>query len=184
MKAKICQFAKRSILQVRTQFKGYLLLRTNSRVKETDLVYLHLGVDGLIKEELADEVLLIQLKRLLERFTPLEKETLEQQGENVPTELTLRPENLSVLKQNEEIELTKKEYALLKLLMAHEGTALTYKELYQKVWQRARADERRATYYPLVANVIFHLREKLGNDSQGKQYIRTVRTKGYQFCQQ
>ena len=62
--------------------------------------------------------------------------------------------------------------------MAHEGMVLSYQELYQKIWWK-ELEEKEVPYRSLVANVIFHLRGKLGKKhNEGER----IRIKGYQFC--
>ena len=73
----------------------------------------------------------------------------------------------------EDVELTYKEYALLKFLLEHSGTAVTRDELMQAVWGFAFTGETRT-----VDMHIKTLRKKLG---AGGALIATVRNVGYQL---
>ncbi|EOH96799.1 hypothetical protein UAW_01757 [Enterococcus haemoperoxidus ATCC BAA-382] len=169
------------ILKVRELFKGYLLLITKNKVKTTDLVYLQLGIDGIARNDIDSEVIFIQLKRML---SLVKKSVAPNKGKQVDKKavdsLRLNSQNISVVKNGrEEIELTNTEYQMLTLLMQNAGETLTYQELYKKVWDTSKRIGKNYQY--LVTNVVFKLRIKLGTDSQGNNYIRTVRTRGYMF---
>lgn len=73
----------------------------------------------------------------------------------------------------EDVELTFKEYALLKFLLEHCGTAVTRDELMKAVWGFAFTGETRT-----VDMHVKTLRKKLG---KGGDCIRTVRNVGYQL---
>ena len=48
--------------------------------------------------------------------------------------LEIYPERRKVFRDQQEVNLTTKEYKLLCLLVANKGIVLTYEKLYQKVW--------------------------------------------------
>lgn len=169
------------ILKVRSQFEGFLLVLTHNKLKTTDLVYLQLGVDGIARDDVAYEVTFIQLKRFFDLMKASSTiKPLKQAIKGSADSLRLNSQNISVIKNNsDEIELTNKEYQMLAFLMEHAGVALSYKELYQKIWHQENGLDK--DYQYLVTNIVFKLRIKLGKDSNGDNYIRTIRTKGYMF---
>ncbi|WP_086314612.1 hypothetical protein A5821_002195 [Enterococcus sp. 7F3_DIV0205] len=169
------------IMKVRSVFDKYLLLLTKNRTTTTDLVYLRLGVDGIASEDTDYEVTFTQLKRVLE-VSKKPDISNESKKSNQVTEdlLKLNPQNRSVLKNGtEEIELTNTEYQILIVLINHIGTAISYDELYQKVW--GKENQMNRNRQSLVTNVVFKLRAKIGKGHGGQSYIKTVRTKGYMF---
>jgi len=76
----------------------------------------------------------------------------------------------------EEIEMTNREYELLKYLMRHRGVAFSRDELLNRVWGYEYIGETRT-----VDVHIRQLRKKLEKDDAHPIYIETVRGRGYRF---
>jgi DNA-binding response OmpR family regulator len=77
----------------------------------------------------------------------------------------------------EELELTRKEYELLELLMSEAGSVITRERLIDEVWD--------ANWFGSTKTLDVHvsaLRRKLGDDSQDPRYIHTVRGVGFRFA--
>nr|WP_236674834.1 winged helix-turn-helix domain-containing protein [Enterococcus sp. BWR-S5] len=79
-----------------------------------------------------------------------------------------------VIGGDREIGLTKLEYQLLELLFARDGKAVTYEEIHEDVWGKKQTFSRAR-----IANLMFHLRQKMEVDPLYPKYVRTVRSKGY-----
>lgn len=86
-------------------------------------------------------------------------------------DLTLDPAAHTVKKGGEAVELTRKEFALLQLLLSRRGEALTRDEILRAVWGYDYAGETRT-----VDMHIRTLRQKLG-----EELIDTVRGVGYRI---
>ena len=79
---------------------------------------------------------------------------------------------------NQEINLTAKEYDLLCLLAANKGRVLTYDQIYQKIWK----EEAFGNVNNAIACHVHNLREKIGRLlPEGCFVIRCVREVGYCF---
>ncbi|MGL5577372.1 MAG: response regulator transcription factor [Sarcina sp.] len=81
-----------------------------------------------------------------------------------------------VLKQENEIKLTKKEFEILKLLIENKGRVYTTENIYTSIWK----DE----YLPNDNTVITHirnLREKIGDKVKDSIYIKTIWGVGYKI---
>lgn len=89
--------------------------------------------------------------------------------------LTIDDEKHLVTYDNEEIELTLKEYELLKCLLENKGRVLTRDSLLDKVWGFDYAGETNA-----VDVYIRYLRSKI-DEAYGIKLINTVRGVGYQI---
>ena len=74
------------------------------------------------------------------------------------------------------IHLSKKEYELLRLLIASRGQVLTHQQILRKVWGPAQQDE---THYLRV--LVGQLRQKLGDDPARPRFIVTVQGVGYRL---
>lgn len=76
----------------------------------------------------------------------------------------------------EEISLTNKEFAVLKLLVEHPRRTFSKEELYEHVWSQLEAEGLHT-----VTVHIKSLREKLAESSKNPSFIETVWGKGYRF---
>ncbi len=77
------------------------------------------------------------------------------------------------------VTLTPLEYDLLDVLICHAGTALSHRFLLRNVWGQEYVQE---THY--LKEYIHRLRQKLGDDADTSQYVRTERGVGYCFVGQ
>lgn len=86
----------------------------------------------------------------------------------------LLPSNFSIVLQGKEISLTKLEFRTIEFLQSQQGVAVSYEEIYKNVW-----DEDGQGKQYRVSNLIFHLRQKIEEDTARPEYIKTIRSKGY-----
>ena len=93
-------------------------------------------------------------------------------------DLTMNCDTRDVLRGEEKIELTYKEFELLKLLMENAERVMTRSELLNLVWGIDFEGETRT-----LDMHIRTLRHKLGDDAENPQYIKTIRGVGYRFYQ-
>jgi len=76
----------------------------------------------------------------------------------------------------DEVDLTRKEYELLALLMRNAGTVLTRERLIDEVWD--------TNWYGSTKTLDVHvsgLRKKLGDDAGTPRYVHTLRGVGFRF---
>ena len=93
-------------------------------------------------------------------------------------DLTMNCDTRDVFRGEEKIELTYKEFELLKLLMENADRVMTRSELLNLVWGIDFEGETRT-----LDMHIRTLRHKLGDDADNPQYIKTIRGVGYRFYQ-
>lgn len=91
-------------------------------------------------------------------------------------DLTINCDTRDVMRDGEKIELTYKEFELLKLLMENTDRVMTRAELLNLVWGIDFEGETRT-----LDMHIRTLRQKLGDDAENPRYIHTVRGVGYRF---
>jgi two-component system KDP operon response regulator KdpE len=82
-----------------------------------------------------------------------------------------------VVLDGESIHLSRKEYELLRLLIAQRGTVLTHQTILRAVWGPEQAGE---THYLRV--LVGQLRQKLGDDPARPRFIVTVQGVGYRLA--
>ena len=91
-------------------------------------------------------------------------------------DLRVRYDQRRVTVAGRRIELTPKEYELLRVLSQNAGRVLTYDRLLRSVWHK------RGTNNPgPVRTFVKKLRDKLGDDAADPAYIRTERGVGYRM---
>jgi len=78
--------------------------------------------------------------------------------------------------RDQAIDLTRKQYELLRFFLEHAGQAMSRQALVDGVWGSANADESRS-----LEVHIHWLREKIERDATNPQLIRTIRGVGYCF---
>ena len=84
-----------------------------------------------------------------------------------------------VYSDNHEVEMTNREYELLKFLMTNRGIAFSRDDLLNHVWGYEYSGETRT-----VDVHIRQLRRKIEKDDANPVIIETVRGRGYRFCEE
>ena len=91
--------------------------------------------------------------------------------------LEIRHSQRRVLRDGEEISLTRLEYSTLVYLASNPGIVLTRTQIFEAVWNMESESCQSS-----VANVIYNLRKKIEPDSRKPIYIKTVLGMGYKFA--
>lgn len=157
---------------VNAQKYSQLLVWIRSSIELRKGVYLQLGVDGFILEEDGGDSLLLMIQNAFNRIE--QSQTKKAVMEEV-TQIRLDNVSRSIwLPGEQEVLLTKQEYKIVALLYAQANTVVPYQSINQQLWHEDLED----SFYR-VANIIFHLRSKLGKEN--KKIIQTVRSVGYKL---
>ncbi|MGL4744370.1 MAG: response regulator transcription factor [Dermatophilaceae bacterium] len=86
------------------------------------------------------------------------------------------PDGRRVFLHGEEVQLTGKEFELLRVLVANEGKVVSREKLMREVWD--------STWFGSTKTLDMHisvLRRKLGDDAAHPSYITTIRGVGFRF---
>lgn len=132
---------------------------------------LELGADDYITKPFSIRELMARVKALLRRSNFKKEENIIKFGDVVVNFKTRE-----VIKGTQNVELTLKEFELLKLLIKNKGNILTRELLLDKIWGYEYIGETRT-----VDVHIRHLRKKIESDDKNPQYIQTIRGVGYKF---
>ena len=137
----------------------------NSVVKGLDM-----GADDYITKPFRPRELISRIKSVLRRSGA--EPVLSLQGG-----VTVDPDRGTVMKNGEEIRLSALEYRLLLAFLNNRGRLLTRNKLLEDIWDVAGdfVNDNTLTVY------IKRLREKLGDEGQEPQLIKTVRGLGYRM---
>lgn len=143
------------------------VLMLTARTSEMDKVKgLETGADDYVVKPFGIMELQARVKALLRRAGRPRAESVLTCGD-----LEIDPAAREVRKNGQLVELTYKEFELLRLLCAHRGMVLTRDDILQAVWDYDFAGETRT-----VDMHVKTLRQKLGEG-----YIQTVRGVGYKM---
>lgn len=115
-----------------------------------------------------------QLRRQAYGFAPLAEDT---RLALCVGELTLDADACAAYKRNCPLELTAKEYGLLKCLMENAGKIISKERLYEQVW-----GEESAVCDNTIMVHVRHLREKIEDDPANPRLLLTVKGLGYKLC--
>jgi two-component system alkaline phosphatase synthesis response regulator PhoP len=128
------------------------------------------GGDDYITKPIKPKVLISRIKALLKRShlaAPKDKEKARSNS----GEIYMDRERFIVMKKGKELELPKKEFELLNLLISKPGRVFTREEIFHTVWgDKIIVGDRTIDVH------IRKLREKIGED-----FIQTVKGVGYKF---
>ena len=157
---------------------GFEICRRIKRVKATPVIMLSakssvidkvnglkLGADDYISKPFAIEELLARIEVVFRRESNPKDSIFKFK------DITIDTKSRIVKRNNEEINLTNKEYELFMILIENKDEVVTRDELLERIWG-----------YDTETNVtdvyIRHLRSKLNNENK-EEYIQTVRSIGY-----
>ena len=160
--------------QIRTGSRLPIILITTQGEEMDRVNGLEAGADDYIVKPYFFRELLARIRAKLRRVD-LDDEAL--QGESITiAEITLDPHSRQVHKGGDKIELSRREFELLEMLMRHAGRAISREELLFKAWgEDSVKDFRKLFVY------IHWLRAKIEDDPATPHYIRNVRRYGYRF---
>lgn len=155
------------------QTSGIPVIMLTARDDEFDkVVGLELGADDYMTKPFSPRELVARIKAVLRRS---QKVALPE-GEFILGNLRLNFARYEVFLGKEKLELTPKEYELLKLLVTNVGKVFTREQLLEKVWGYEYFGDTRT-----VDVHVRHLRAKLELDRGIAEAIETVRGIGYRF---
>ncbi|NLK22100.1 MAG: response regulator transcription factor [Epulopiscium sp.] len=155
------------------------IVMLTARAEEVDKVLgLELGADDYVTKPFSVRELMARVKANLRRMAAVEKEIEKEHTKNVFTydNLTINTDKYEVIKKGEIIELTLREFELLKFLAMQKGQIFSRETLLEKVWGYE--------YYGDIRTVdvtVRRLREKVEDDPSRAEYILTKRGVGYYF---
>lgn len=157
-------------LRLRPEFDKTVIAFLTAREEDySQIAALDVGGDDYITKPIRPRVFISRIKALLRR---LERQEMEGLSETLTVgDLKIDPEKVTVERGNEVIELAKKEFELLYLLVSKPGKVFSREEIFNKVWGTDVIVGNRT-----IDVHIRKLREKIGD-----HYIKTIKGIGYKF---
>lgn len=159
--------------QLRAKRASLPIIMLTARGQEVDkVVGLELGADDYVTKPFSIRELLARVKAILRRSAASPKD--KEQHSFGDVEVDLR--RLRVFKAGKALDVSSKEFELLKYFICHSGETLSRDRLLEDVWGYDN--------YPTTRTVDTHLvrlRQKLEPNPEQPQYFLTVHGTGYRF---
>lgn len=158
-------------------FSNIPVILLTAKSEDTDKILgLNVGADDYVTKPFNPVEVIARVRSQLRRFMKLGGSKSEAEGYLAIGGIELYDNAKRVTVDGEEIGLTPTEYEILKLLMQNEGTVMSPKEIYRRVWNdTAYAAE------GTVAVHIRHLREKIEINPAEPRYLKVVWAHGYKI---
>lgn len=153
--------------QIRQTSKVPIIMLTARGEEQDELFGFELGVDEYIAKPFSPKILVARVEALLKRTMGDKNEVKDYGG------ITIDPEGRTVKVDGKAVELSLREYELLKYLVDNENIALSRDKILNNVWNYDYYGDSRT-----IDSHIKKIRHKLGK--KGK-YIETMRGVGYKF---
>lgn len=161
-------------LKISENTKDIPVIMLTAKSEEIDKVLgLEFGADDYITKPFSVRELLARIKAVLRRSIYSIKNI---KNEIIIDDIVIDIEKHQVVKNGELIELTLKEFELLKTFALNRGKVLTRDYLLDEVWGYDYFGETRT-----LDVHIRHLRKKIEDDNLGNKYIQTIRGIGYKM---
>ena len=153
--------------QIRQTSKVPIIMLTARGEEQDELFGFELGVDEYISKPFSPKILVARVEAILKRTSPELKEQKDYGG------IVIDPEGRTVTVDGKQLEMSLREYELLKYLVDNEGIALSRDKILNNVWNYDYYGDSRT-----IDSHIKKIRHKIGK--KGK-YIQTIRGIGYKF---
>jgi two-component system alkaline phosphatase synthesis response regulator PhoP len=159
--------------QLKAKRPSLPIIMLTARGQEVDkVVGLELGADDYITKPFSIRELLARVKAVLRRVRPVPRQQERYSFGDVQVDLR----GYRITRGGARLELSAKEFELLKYFICHTGENLTRERLLEEVWGYERSTNTRT-----VDAHIVHLRQKLEPNPEQPQFFLTVHGIGYKF---
>ena len=157
-----------SVLRKIRQESNLPVIMLTARGEEQDELFgFELGVDEYISKPFSPKILVARVEAILKRVYGDAKQVKDYDG------ITIDQEGRTVKVDGKEVDLSLREYELLKYLLDNENIALSRDKILNNVWNYDYYGDSRT-----IDSHVKKIRHKLGK--KGK-YIETIRGIGYKF---
>lgn len=154
--------------RIRENSNSHIIIVSAKTDKDDKLKGLNLGADDYIEKPYDIDILLAKIRGIFKRKYAKE--------EIIEGNLTLNTVNKSLIVDGEMVDVTEKEFELLKLLIENKNTSLKKEYIFNTIWGSDSDSELQT----LTVHIKW-LREKIEKDSKKPEHIITAWGVGYRF---
>lgn len=152
---------------------NFPIIMLSAKAEEADKVIgFELGADDYVTKPFSVKELMARVKAILRRRSVILNEFDNFSFDDV----TLDFAKLEAMKGKKKIEMSLKEYEILKYIIRHEGNIVSRNDLLDEVWGYESFPTTRT-----VDNYILMLRKKIEEDPSHPKHILTFHSAGYKF---
>ncbi|MBK7158848.1 MAG: response regulator transcription factor [Ignavibacteria bacterium] len=152
---------------------NFPIIMLSAKAEEADKVIgFELGADDYVTKPFSVKELMARIKAILRRRSVILNEFANFSFDDV----TLDFAKLEAMKGKKKIEMSLKEYEILKYIIRHEGNIVSRNDLLDEVWGYETFPTTRT-----VDNYILMLRKKIEADPSHPKHILTFHSAGYKF---
>jgi two-component system, OmpR family, response regulator RegX3 len=152
------------------------IIMVTARGDETDrIVGLELGADDYVVKPFSAREVMARIRAVLRRAEP--GEAVSDDSPISIGDVRLDPARRTATKGGEQLELSRKEFDVLQLLVRAAGSVVTRDRLIDEIWD--------PNWFGSTKTLDVHisgLRKKLGEESGAPTYLHTVRGVGFRFA--
>ncbi len=153
--------------QIRQKSKVPVIMLTARAEEQDELFGFELGVDEYVTKPFSPKLLMARIKAILNRTEKDESEKKNYGG------IEIDSDGRTVSVDGKPIDLSLREYELLKYLLENENVALSREKILNNVWNY--------DYYGDTRTIDSHIKKIRHNLGKKGKYIKTMRGVGYKF---
>lgn len=156
------------------QFSMAPIIMLTARGEDVDkIIGLEMGADDYMVKPFNPRVLVAKINAILRRLSA--KELHSSASSIIIDDIKMDLIDRTLLKSDKQIDLTPREFDLLKFLVQNPNKLLTREEIIDEIWKQEYVDHRSVDVH------IRRLREKIERDPNNPEKILTIWGKGYRF---
>lgn len=156
------------------EFSNAPIILLTAKSEDSDKVLgLNVGADDYVTKPFNPAEVIARVGAMLRRYTKLGSDVADKK-EVVVGGLELNNDSRQIFAEGEPVNLTPKEFEILRFLMLNKGKTFSPSEIYRAVWH-----EEPISGDKTIAVHIRHIREKIEIDPAEPRYLKVVFGRGY-----
>jgi DNA-binding response OmpR family regulator len=149
-----------------------VIMLTGKSAESDKVLGLELGADDYITKPFSIRELIARINAILRRVNNIEKDF----DTYTFADIKLDFKRLEIIKGKKSLEMSLKEFEIMKFFIKHEGEVVSRNQLLDEVWGYDVFPTTRT-----VDNYILMIRKKIENNPSVPKHIQTIHSAGYKF---
>jgi len=158
------------------EFSNVPVIMLTAKGEDLDkIIGLEMGADDYMVKPFNPKVLTARIKAILRRLSSVSSSASSPSSTIIFKDMKMDLIGRTFLKSNKQLELTAREFDVLKFMAENPNRLLNRQEIIDEIWKHEYVDHRSVDVH------IRRLREKIEDDPNNPEIILTVWGKGYKF---